>query len=308
MQYLELIERRYTGQMTPTELADFEKSLKTNPILAEEWAGFQTIAGAMSALENSNIEREVAQSRAALEEEGFFADIERQVEAELAAERAATSVATPAVPQLANADVAMTATRGGREAVAADEVGVPAMEVVKNNLWRRWAVAAGLAVLIVAGWLISQQSGREEQLAELEKQELSRLGLADVARGISANDTFGLIERHIINGQLPNAQQLLAQFKGEKDERYYYIKGYFHYEKREYVLAENALNKVIYEALFPSTKWEAQLLKARCLIAQNKYDEAKAALQGLINTQPEKAWENDFKTIKESAEKFLSAI
>lgn len=276
MQYLELIERRYTGQMTSVEIADFEKLLKTNSALASEWADFNAIANAMSAQASNNLRQEVAASRKELEQEGFFDEIEAQIEVELAAEAAAAkAVATP----------------------------VPAIKVVKNNLWRRWAVAAGLAGLVVAGWFL-RQSSREERLAELERQELIRFGMSDDVRGISANDTFGLIENHIKNGSLSEAEQLLRQFKGEKDERYYYIKGYFHYQKHEYIVAENALNKVIQEALFPSTRWEAQLLKARCLIRQNKREEAQAELNKLIQTQPEEAWKDDFNKIRAAAENF----
>jgi len=128
MQYLDLIERRYTGQMTPTELANFETALKANTILAEEWADFQLIiAGSISAHENSDLHREVAQSRAALEAEGFFDDIERQIDAEVDAEQLA---------------------------VASEKIEVPVMKVQTNYLWRRWAVAAGLAGLVIAAWFL----------------------------------------------------------------------------------------------------------------------------------------------------------
>jgi tetratricopeptide (TPR) repeat protein len=286
MQYLDLIERRYTGQMTPTELANFETALKTNTILAEEWADFQLIiAGAISAHENSDLYREVAQSRAALEAEGFFDDIERQIDAEVVA---------------------------GQLAVASEKIEVPVMKVQTNNLWRRWAVAAGLAGLVMAGWLLNQKIRQNSVSSDIvwhqkNYKEYSPITTGDGMTGDSLGDSITVrIRTFLEKGQPDSALAVIAALDG-KEESDIYFEGRAYFQKGNYDKAIYILSDLVMEPVHGqmAVKWEAQLILAMCYYNTNQKQAADRTLQAIVEEDP---YRLDKESIRKEAGEILKNI
>lgn len=285
MQYLELIERRYTGQMTSVEIADFEKLLKTNSALASEWADFNAIANAMSAQASNNLRQEVAASRKELEQEGFFDEIEAQIEAELAAEAAAAkAVATP----------------------------VPAIKVVKNNLWRRWAVAAGLVGLVVAGWLINERIQHNGLMAEIGRhqqnyKEYSPITMGEGMTGDSTGDSITIRIRTLLEqGQPDSALAVITALDGKEESDIYY-EGVAYFQKGNYDKAIYILNDLVMQPTYGqmAVKWQAQWFLAICYHLTDQDHAADRTLRSLLEEDPDRT---DKAEIREKARKMLKSI
>ncbi len=273
-QYLDIFEQYTQNRLTAPEILQFKKRLVQDEAFAAEWLEYQLFFQAFEANSAPN-KTELEALHQKLEQEGFFEATRKQVEAEIADQEVPSPVAIP-------------------------------MSAVKGGLWRRWAVAAGLVMVLVAGWVWQQSPTR--QMAKLDQSELVRLGIPRGAKGILRNDTLTMVGNLISKKQYVEAEDLLSQFRGEKDEIYAYLDTYLKFEKGEIDAAIHSLHEIAQNAAFPSTQWDAEILLARCYIQKNDIASAKETLKKLLSITPDEAWESEYSVRQSIAIQYYNNI